>query len=67
LHLTASGLDAVDQLTAARRSGLTELLDGWDVGAHPEIAAMVSQLAKALLADDDKMLADARPVSSTTT
>jgi hypothetical protein len=28
---------------------------------------MVSQLAKALLADDDKMLADARPVSSTTT
>jgi pantothenate kinase-related protein Tda10 len=41
---------------------LTELLEGWDVGAHPEVAAMVSQLATALLADDDKMLADARPV-----
>ncbi len=62
LHLTAAGADAVDRLTAARRSGLTELLDGWDVGAHPEVAAMVSQLATALLADDDKMLADARPV-----
>jgi DNA-binding MarR family transcriptional regulator len=62
LHLTAAGADAVDQLTAARRSGLTELLEGWDVGAHPEVAAMVSQLATALLADDDKMLADARPV-----
>ena len=64
LHLTASGSDAVDRLTAARRAGLTELLDGWDVRAHPEVAAMVSRLATALLADDDKMLADARPVAA---
>jgi EmrB/QacA subfamily drug resistance transporter len=62
LHLTASGLDAMDRLTAARRAGLTELLEGWDVDAHPEIAVMVGQLADALLADDEKLLADARPV-----
>ena len=62
LHLTAAGADAVDRLTAARRAGLTELLEGWDVGAHPEIAAMVSELAAALLADDEKLLADARPL-----
>jgi DNA-binding MarR family transcriptional regulator len=62
LHLTAAGSDAVDRLTAARRAGLTELLEGWDVGAHPEIAAMVSELAAALLADDEKLLADARPL-----
>jgi EmrB/QacA subfamily drug resistance transporter len=61
LRLTASGADAVDRLTTARRVGLTDLLEGWDIGAHPEIAAMVSQLAAALLADDDKLLADARP------
>ena len=67
LRLTVSGAEAVDRLTAARRAGLTELLEGWDVDEHPEIAAMVSQLAEALLADDDKMLADARPVSVTPT
>jgi EmrB/QacA subfamily drug resistance transporter len=62
LHLTAEGQDAIDLLTAARRAGLTELLEGWDVDAHPEIAKMVAELAKALLANDEKMLADARPV-----
>jgi DNA-binding MarR family transcriptional regulator len=67
LRLTASGADAVDRLTAARRAGLTDLLEGWDVDDNPEIAAMVSQLAAALLADDDKLLADARPVSVTPT
>jgi DNA-binding MarR family transcriptional regulator len=65
LRLTAAGADAVDRLTAARRAGLTELLDGWDVAAHPEIAAMVSELAAALLADDEKLLADARLVPVT--
>jgi EmrB/QacA subfamily drug resistance transporter len=65
LHLTAAGVEAVDRLTAARRAGLTELLEGWDVGAHPEIAAMVSELAAALLADDEKLLADARPAAMT--
>ncbi|HKH87397.1 MAG TPA: MDR family MFS transporter [Acidimicrobiales bacterium] len=64
-HLTAAGADAVDRLTAARQAGLTDLLEGWHIDEHPEIAAMVSQLAAALLADDDKMLADARPVAVT--
>jgi len=67
LHVTSAGADAVDRLTAARRAGLTELLEGWDVSAHPEVAAMVSQLAVTLLADDEKLLADARPVSVTPT
>ncbi|MGH9298487.1 MAG: MarR family winged helix-turn-helix transcriptional regulator, partial [Acidimicrobiales bacterium] len=62
LHLTPSGLDALDRVRAARRAGLTELLEGWDMEAHPEIAVMVGQLAEALLADDEKLLADARPV-----
>ena len=48
--------------TTARGAGLTELLEGGDVDSHPEIAEMVGELAKALLADDDKLLADARPV-----
>ncbi len=39
---------------------MTELLEGWDPEAHPEVLDMVRHLAKALLADDDKLLADAR-------
>jgi hypothetical protein len=35
-------------------------LEGWDPEAHPEVLDMVRRLAKALLADDDKLLADAR-------
>jgi EmrB/QacA subfamily drug resistance transporter len=59
LALTQLGDDAIDRLTSARRAGLTELLDGWDPDAHPEIGQMVRQLAHELLADDDKLLADA--------
>ena len=39
---------------------MTELLEGWDPEAHPEVVEMIRNLAKALLADDDKLLADAR-------
>jgi hypothetical protein len=39
---------------------MTELLEGWDPEAHPEILDMVRNLARELLADDDKLLADAR-------
>ncbi|HEX3947362.1 MAG TPA: MDR family MFS transporter [Acidimicrobiales bacterium] len=60
LRVTAAGDQAIEQLTAARRAGLTELLEGWDPEAHPEIEDMVRGLAKALMADDDKLLADAR-------
>ena len=42
---------------------MTELLEGWDPEAHPEVVEMIRHLAKALLADDDKLLADARPVA----
>ena len=60
LTLTDLGRDAVERLTAARRASMTDLLAGWDPEAHPEILDMVRNLAKELLADDDKLLADAR-------
>jgi EmrB/QacA subfamily drug resistance transporter len=61
LGLTQAGDEAVERLTAARRAGLTELLDGWDPEARPEVVEMVRRLAQELLADDEKLLADARP------
>ena len=54
------GSQALEQLTAARRDSMTELLEGWDPEAHPEVVEHDPHLAKALLADDDKLLADAR-------
>ena len=60
LRLTAAGDDAIERLTAARRAGLNDLLEGWDPEAHPEIQEMVRTLARALLADDDRLLADAK-------
>ncbi len=60
LRLTPAGEVAVERLTAARRAGLTELLEGWDPEAHPEVEQMVRSLAQQLLADDDKLLQDAR-------
>jgi len=63
LRLTPAGQEAVGKLTAARRAGLTELLEGWDPEAHPEVMGMVRSLAEELLADDEKLLADARPGS----
>ena len=61
LHLTAAGTTALDKLTEARRTGLTELLEGWNPEEHPEIIEMVKHLAHALLADDERMVADAMP------
>jgi DNA-binding MarR family transcriptional regulator len=60
LSLTDSGRDAIERLTAARRASMTDLLAGWDPEAHPEILDMVRHLATELLADDNKLLADAR-------
>ncbi|MGH9080702.1 MAG: MFS transporter, partial [Acidimicrobiales bacterium] len=60
LRLTPAGQEAVERLTAARRDSMTELLDGWDPEAHPEVIDLVRHLAQALMADDDKLLADAR-------
>jgi len=61
LHLTATGRTALDKLTEARRNGLTELLEGWNPEDHPEVIEMVKELAHALLADDERMVADAMP------
>ncbi len=61
LFLTTTGTAALDKLTEARRSGLTELLEGWNPEEHPEIIEMVKHLAQSLLADDERMVADAMP------
>ena len=66
LHLTAVGSAALEKLTEARRSGLTELLEGWNPEEHPEIIEMVKHLAHALLADDERMVADAMPRATAT-
>ena len=59
LHLTTAGSTALEKLTEARRNGLTELLEGWNPEEYPEIIEMVKELAHALLADDERMVADA--------
>jgi EmrB/QacA subfamily drug resistance transporter len=61
LMLTQSGTLAIEQLAEARRSGLTELLEGWNPQEHPEVIDMVKDLAGALLADDKRLVADAIP------
>jgi MFS family permease len=61
--LTDAGRHAVERLTAARRQGLMLLLDGWDPDEHPELQDMVKKLAHDLLADDDRLLAAARPLA----
>jgi EmrB/QacA subfamily drug resistance transporter len=61
LHLTAAGTEALAKLTEARRSGLTELLEGWNPEEHPEVIELVKQLAHSLLADDERLVADAMP------
>ena len=62
LVLTPSGQAAIDALTTARHQSMNELLEGWDPEAHPEVEEMIRHLAKSLLADDDKLVAEARPV-----
>jgi EmrB/QacA subfamily drug resistance transporter len=61
LALTPAGLSAIDRLTEARRSGLTELLEGWNPEEHPEVIDMVKNLASSLLADDERLVHDAMP------
>ena len=59
MRLTSAGETALARLTEARRDGLTELLEGWDLDTNVEVVAMVKHLAEVLLADDEKMLAAA--------
>ena len=61
LTLTPTGTAAIESLTEARRTGLTELLEGWSPREHPEVIDMVKHLASALLADDERLVEDAQP------
>ncbi len=59
LELTAAGDAAADRLFAARREALCELLQGFDPEQHADLAAMLTQLSRALLgADADRQLID---------
>jgi EmrB/QacA subfamily drug resistance transporter len=62
LELTGTGAEAIMRLTTARRDSLSELLEGWNPGEHPEVVAMIHELARALMADDHRLLADARAI-----
>jgi EmrB/QacA subfamily drug resistance transporter len=64
--LTESGHEAIVRLQVARREGLTELLEGWSPDDHPEIGVMVRRIAHALLADDERLLADATGAAPST-
>jgi len=61
LALTPVGQAAIERLKEARRSGLTELLEGWSPEEHPEVIEMVKNLASSLLADDTQLVQDAIP------
>ena len=61
--ITAKGRATIAALTEARRAGLEDLLDGWNPKEHPELEALVRQLAGVLLADDDKLVKAATPSS----
>jgi EmrB/QacA subfamily drug resistance transporter len=62
-ELTEAGRAAMARLAEARRARLHELLAGWELDEHPEVVAMVRAMAHSLLADDDRMVADAMPVA----
>ena len=52
LELTPAGGAAADRLFAAGREALCELLQGFDPEQHADLAAMLTQLSRALLGDD---------------
>ena len=64
VELTPVGEEAIEKLTIARRQSLTEVLEGWDPEDHPEVVEMIRHLAQALLADDDRLVADAHPTAT---
>ncbi len=64
LALTPSGREALDALVAARRDGLVEVCAGWEPERHPELSERLRELAHALLADDDRLLSDARATAA---
>jgi DNA-binding MarR family transcriptional regulator len=65
--LTPAGRAAVARLTAARRDGLADLLAGWRPEEHPELRERLRSLARELLADDERILEEARSVGAVKT
>jgi EmrB/QacA subfamily drug resistance transporter len=51
LDLTGAGRLALEDLHAARREGLAELLDGWSPQEHPEVRTLLDRLARALTSE----------------
>jgi DNA-binding MarR family transcriptional regulator len=52
LELTPAGGAAADRLFAASREALCEFLQGFNPEQHADLAAMLTQLSRALLGDD---------------
>jgi EmrB/QacA subfamily drug resistance transporter len=53
--LTPAGHDALDLLLSTARGRLDEMLEGWEPGEHPELAALVTRVARALLIDTSQL------------
>jgi EmrB/QacA subfamily drug resistance transporter len=49
--LTDAGRDALERLVAARRERLAELLDGWSPESEAELAALLTRMARDVVAD----------------
>jgi hypothetical protein len=49
--LTPAGRATLEQVQAARREGLTELLDGWDPEEHEELRTLLDRLSRELVAE----------------
>jgi EmrB/QacA subfamily drug resistance transporter len=55
---TPAGEAVVERLVAARRDGLLDLLAGYQPDEHPELRAALAGLARQLLVDDERLLAE---------
>ncbi|TDD83131.1 DHA2 family efflux MFS transporter permease subunit [Actinomadura rubrisoli] len=65
LAITGSGREVAGRLFEARRKGLAEHLEGWSPDEHPELASILTRLARASLGDDadGEVLCPPRPSS----
>jgi EmrB/QacA subfamily drug resistance transporter len=52
LELTATGHVAADQVFAARRQGLEQMLAGWSPEEHADLGQMLTRLSRDLLGED---------------